>query len=69
MTKKSTPGLFSEMFMSMFKCFSVILLVIIILNNVVWAICMSKSLPSRTGDTRVEITQNGNHDIKQTINN
>jgi uncharacterized membrane protein SpoIIM required for sporulation len=72
MSKKqySTPNfLLSEMFMSMFKIFSVILLVIIVLNNVVWVFYVSKPASTRTGDTHVEITQSGNHDIKQEINN
>lgn len=66
----STPNLFSEMFMSMFKTFSLILLAIIILNNVVWAFyALKPTTPPRIGDTRVEINQSGNHDIKQNINN
>lgn len=72
MSKKqnSTPGfLFSQMFMSMFKTFSVILLIIIILNNIIWVFYVSKPVQPRIGDTHVEITQSGNHDIKQNINN
>lgn len=71
MSKKQvpTPNLFSEMFMSVFKIFAWILLIVVVLNNIVWVVYASKSVPPRIGDTRVEITQNGNHDIKQNINN
>lgn len=61
---KSTPNLIAETFMSTLKIF----VVIVILNNIIWAIFSFKPTP-RIGDTRVEITQNGNHDIKQDINN
>lgn len=69
MNKKSTPNLFSEMFMSMLKSFTIILVIIVILNNAIWVCSISSHPTPRVGDTHVEITQTGNHDIKQNINN
>ena len=71
MSKKqiATPNLIAETFMSTLKIFMIILVVIIVINNMVWSIYVFKPTQPRIGDTHVEITQNGNHDIKQDINN
>lgn len=71
MTKRtnSTPNLISEMFMSMLKSFSIILIIIVVLNNLIWGFYALKPLPSKAGNTHVEINQTGNRDIKQNINN
>ena len=63
---KPTPNLIAETFMSTLKIF----VIIVILNNIIWAIFSFRPTPTpRVGDTHVEITQNGNRDIKQDINN
>ena len=61
----STPNLIAETFMSTLKIF----VVIVILNNIIWATFFFKPTTPRIGDTHVEITQNGNHDIEQNIKN
>ena len=61
-----TPNLLAEFMTSVLKVF----LIIVVLNNIIWAIFFFKPLASpRVGDTHVEITQTGNRDIKQDINN
>jgi hypothetical protein len=60
----STPSLLVETFMSVLKCF----IIIVVLNNIIWAVFFFKPSSSRIGDTHVEVTQNGNRDIKQDIN-
>ena len=71
MSKKQTmvPNLIAETFMSTLKIFMIILVVIVVVNNLVWSMYVFKPSTPRIGDTHVEITQNGNHDIKQNINN
>lgn len=71
MAKKqtSTPNLISEMFMSMLKSFSVILIIIVVLNNLIWVFYAFRPVSTRSGNTHVEINQTGNRDIKQNINN
>lgn len=59
----STPSLLAETFMSVLKFF----VIVVILNNIVWTIFYLKPSSPRVGDTHVEITQNGNRDIKQDI--
>lgn len=61
----STPSLLAETFMSVLKFF----VIVVILNNIVWTIFFFKPTTPRVGDTHVEITQSGNHDIKQNIKN
>ena len=66
MSKKPipTPNLIAETFIATIK----ILLIIVALNNILWAIFFFKpSASPHIGDTHMEITQNGNHDIKQNI--
>lgn len=64
-----TPNLLSEMFMSMLKTFLVIVVVLIFLIATILSIFVFKPNTPRMGDNHVQITQTGNHDIKQTINN
>lgn len=68
MSKKCStpnPNLATETFIATVKIFTVILLVVIVFNNLAWIYSVSK--PSHVGDSRIEINQNGNHDIKQKI--
>ena len=62
------PNLIAETFVSTFKIFSIILIVIIVVNNLLWVYSVSKPAP-RVGDARIEINQSGNGNIKQEINN
>ena len=61
------PKLIAETFMSTVKIFTIILIVIIVLNNLVWAFYAFKPIPQRIGDAHIEINQSGNRDIKQEI--
>lgn len=68
MTKKHStpmPSLVAEAVLSTCKIF----LVFMILNNLFWGIIHFKPTAPRMGDNRIEITQTGNHDIRQNINN
>jgi hypothetical protein len=58
-----TPNMVAEVFMSTFKIFSWITLFLIVVTNIVWAVIYFKPSPPRTGDTHVEITQNGDRDV------
>lgn len=59
------PNLVAEAVLSTCKIF----IFFMILNNLFWGIIHFKPTTPRVGDTHVEITQTGNHDIKQNINN
>ena len=61
MSKKNTPvpSLIAETFMSVFKVF----LIFVILNNIIWAIFYFRTPSTTTGDSHIEINQNGNRDI------
>lgn len=67
MSKKHipTPNLIAEALLSICGKF----LIFLVLNNILWAVLYFRPTAPRVGDTRVEITQNGNHDIKQEIRN
>ena len=59
----STPNLIAETFISAFKIF----LIIFLATNLVWAIIYFSPSAPRVGDTHVEITQSGNHDVVKNI--
>ena len=54
-----TPNLIAETVMCCFKIF----LAIFIVTNFVWGVIYFKPSTPRTGNTHVEINQNGNRDI------
>ena len=59
-----TPNIVAETFVSVCKYF----LIVLVLNNLIWAVIHFRPVTSRLGDTHVEITQTGNEDISQKIN-